>query len=255
MGLLALACPISAAQRGDSGDSDKNSSVTTATLRAYVVTSSNSFGTIDLKNGTYTQIGQMSGLPGALGGLGEVDGKLYGGAIRTGNLYRIDASNGTVTLVGTGEISYFVTGSTTNGLYAVGQDLNLYSIDAQTGAATLIGPTGFNPADAGGGSLSSGSETLYLSLGTLGSYAVSLYSLNTTTGAATTIGPIASNTGAPPMVFENGRLYATFNFPSQEICTLNTSTGAPTCFASASGVPGYFSGLACVAETTATCLY
>jgi hypothetical protein len=215
----------------------------TATV-AYVVTASNDFGTIDLNTGKYSQIGHMDGLPRALGGLGIVDGKLYGGAIRTDNLYEVDASNGTVNLVGAGKISYFMTGSTTKALYAVGQDLSLYSIDTKRGVATLIGPTGFNPATAGGVALSSGSETLYMSAGTNGSAGATLYSLSTATGAARTIGFLGSGTGAPPMVFENDTLYAAFDFPSQKICTLNTTTGAPSCLASASGVPGFFYGLA-----------
>lgn len=213
----------------------------TATV-AYVVTSSNAFGTIDLNTGKYTQIGQMGGLPGALGGLGTLDGKLYGGAIRTGVLYQVNPLNGSATSVGTGTISYFVTGSTTNGLYAVGQDMSLYFINAATGATTQIGPTGLTPSEVGGGSLSSGSGTLYMSVAS--NYRAELYSLNTATGAATRIGHIGSNTGAPPMVFENDTLYAAVNFPSQKICTLNTTTGAPTCLARASGVPGYFYGLA-----------
>ncbi len=215
---------------------------------AYVVTSSNDFGSLDLTIGRYTRIGHLDGLPAALGGLGTVDGKLYGGAIRTGNLYEISASNGALRSVGTGKISYFVTGSTTNALYAVGQDLNLYSIDIKSGTATLVGPTGFNPENVGGGALSSGSETLYMSAGS--NYRAKLYSLNTATGAATAIGFIGSNTGAPPMVFENKTLYAAFNFPSKKICRLDTTTAAPTCFASLSGVPGYSYGLAARSSVT-----
>jgi len=236
---LALAWPLSA---GQTGDSSEDSSALARAASAYVVTNSNNFGTIDLKTGTYTQIGQMAGLSGVLGGLGKVRGKLYGGAIGTGNLYEIDASNGTATLVGSGNISYFVTGSTKKALYAVGQDLNLYSIGTKSGVATLIGPTGFRPAEVGGGALSSGAETLYMSAGN--NYGAKLYSLDTATGAAKTIGVIGHNTGNPPMVFENDTLYAAVNFPSQKICTLNRTTGVPTCLASASGVPGYFYGLA-----------
>jgi len=238
---LIFAGPIGVGQTTDLQDS----SAPTAPPTAYVVTSSNGFGTIDLNTGTYAKIAQMAGLSGPLGGLGQVDGKLYGGAIRTGDLYEIDVLNGAATLVGNGKLSYWVTGSAKNALYAVGQDLNLYSIDTKNGIAKLIGPTGFDPATAGGGALSSGSETLYFSLVANGAPGATLYSLSTTTGAAKKIGFLGLGTGAPPIVFEGNKLYAGFNFPLQWVCMLESATGAPLrCLARASGVPGYFYGMA-----------
>ena len=92
--------------------------------------------------------------------------------------------------------------------------------------------------------MSSGAEELYISAAPLGSYNVTLYQLDTTTGAATAIGPMGSGTGAPPMVFERGVLYAVTNFPSQQVCRVDTNTGALSCFANVSGSPGFIAGLA-----------
>jgi hypothetical protein len=237
---IVLAAGIAAfAQDGSSAATDADHH---KAYSAYVATSSNDFGKLDLVTGKYQHISVMNSLPTPLGGLGRVHGKLYGGAVRTGNLYQIDRHTGSATLVGESDITYWLTGSTLGVLYAVSTDMNLYRIDPETAAATLIGATGINPENAGGGALSSGSNKLYMSEGN--NYAATLYQLDTTTGAATAIGLIASNTGAPPMVFEGSVLFAGVNFPSQRVCRLDTQTGSPTCFANVSGLPGYIDGLA-----------
>jgi hypothetical protein len=204
----------------------------------YTITNSGNFGTTDLATGAYTNSGNTGVL---LGGLGVVGGRLYGGAIRTGTLYNINPLNGTATPVGTSSISYFLTGSTTSGLYAVGQDLNLYAVNPNDASVTLIGPTSLTPAQAGGATLSSGGGTFYMAAGS--NYNATLYTVNVATGTAKPIGSIGQGTGAPALVFVDGALYAGFNYP-QRICTISTTTATPTCSAKASGLPGYFSGMA-----------
>jgi hypothetical protein len=217
---------------------------------AYVVTRSDQFGTIDLSTGAFNLLGNMSQ---QLSGLGVSGDNLYGGASNTGNLYHVNPTNGDLTLVGSGTINYLDTGSTTGGLYAIGGPnalgaaLSLYSINPTTGAATLIGPTGLSlsttEADTIG--LSTGSGTLYFTLGPTSSTAT-LYSLNTTTGAATAIG----GTGVDALgaeVFENGVLYAGSNFngtTADSLYTLNVTTGAGSFVANEAGGATQFFGLA-----------
>jgi hypothetical protein len=204
---------------------------------AYMITGSDQFGTIDLNTGVLTQLGNMGVV---LSGLGEVGGNLYGGGYSGSNtLYKVNLTNGSLTAIGNGSITYFDTGSTTSGLYALDTDfgdLNLYSVNPATGATTLIGATGLNSAVAEIG-LSTGAGTLYFADGT------NLYSLSTTTGAATLIG----GTGGPEfgaLVFENGELWGGSDFPGHGVYTLNATTGAATFVANAAGANGSFFGLA-----------
>lgn len=206
---------------------------------AYMATGSDNFGTLDLKTGVYTQLGNMGLL---LSGLGAVGGNLYGGAYHTSTLYQVNLANASLTSIGSGSISYQDTGSTTSGLYALGDnsgDLYLYSVNPSTGATTSIGSTGLSSSYSVIG-LSTGSSTLYFTDGT------NLYSLNTTTGAATLIGSTGIDIGA--MVFENGALWAGSN-PGTGVYTLDPTTGAGTFVTNASHGEGTFWGLAPPART------
>jgi len=198
---------------------------------AYEATGSNNFGVIDLNTGVYTQIGNMGAL---LSGLGVAGGNVYGGIEGTSNLERVNVATGALTLVGTGNITYFDFGSTTSGLYAIDSSFRLFSINPTNGAATLIGSTGLSQIDTVG--LSTNSSLLYLTNGT------SLYTLNTTTGAATLVGTTGQAIGA--MVLENGKLYGGNNHPNLQVYTLDPGTGAATFVSNVSGTTDTFWGLA-----------
>jgi len=191
---------------------------------AYVEGDAGPFGTIDLNTGAFTSLGTTSlgGTTEYLSGLGVANGTLYGASFitygNTGTLYSINTANGSLTTVGSSGVSYEDLGSTTSGLYAVGQNLNFYSINPANGAATLIGPTGLSGYGSVVG-VSAGSSAFYLASGT------TLYTINTSTGAATEVGPMGTYFGG--LVQEGGVLYGG-QWPSEQVDTINTTTGLPT---------------------------
>src|SRR5580658_9431884 len=104
----------------------------------------NPFGTVDLKTGAFTLIGNMGS--GGYSGLAAVDGVLY--TEQNGLLYSVNTTNANLTLIGglTGN-NLATFGSTTTGLYGLAgsgpsQAATLFSINPQTGAITAIGPLG-----------------------------------------------------------------------------------------------------------------
>jgi hypothetical protein len=127
---------------------------------AYAVTGNDLFGVVDLTTGVFTERGDMGlRLNGLTVGPGGV---LYGGgpSYSSPTFYSIDPTNGALTLVGNSfSAGFYDLGSTTTGIFAVGNDGNLYSINPNTGAATLIGPT------IKGNGMSSGGSTLYMTDG------------------------------------------------------------------------------------------
>jgi hypothetical protein len=111
---------------------------------AYATTGDNQFGVVDLNTGVFTVKGQMGV---RLTGLGEVGGNLYGGGYASGTLYSVNHSTGALTTIGSGSLTYWATGSTKRGLFALDNSakMNLYSINPNTGGATLVGLTGLSP--------------------------------------------------------------------------------------------------------------
>jgi len=202
---------------------------------AYLYTVSQQFGTLDLNTGVFTNLGNSDIL---LSGLGVgPGGNLYGGRDHGSVLYQVNLANGHLTTIGEGSVPYWDIGSTTSGLYGLGnssEDLALFSVNPSTGATTVIGYTGLG-LQGSTISLSTGSGRLYFSDGT------NLYSLNTTTGAPTLIGDTGLNIEA--MVFENGVLWAG-SYPGNAVYTLDPTTGAATFVANTSGGATEFWGLA-----------
>ena len=209
-----------------------------ADLNVYEETGGAGFGTLDLNTGLYTSIGNSGIL---LSGLGEVDGVVYGGAEETNQLYSVNTSTGALTAVGgLSSVDYGDTGSTLNGLYAVGRDSYLYSINVSTGAATQIGYLGVQVGGTIG--MSSNSATLYYTDND------NLYTINTTTGTATLVGATGSTIGA--MVTENGTLFAGVEIPLA-VGVLDPATAGLTVGPlEYRGCPGDFWGL--VPENAAT---
>jgi hypothetical protein len=142
-----------------------------------------------------------------------------------------------LTTIGNGNLTYWATGSTTSGLFALDNsaNMNLYSIDPSTGAATLIGPTGLSPSAVVEG-MSSGSSSLYVTVNS------SLYIINTTTGAASLVGTSSSGLFGPT-VLEAGVLYSGAADPSA-IWMLSLNNGMGTYVANVSGADTNFWGLA-----------
>lgn len=187
----------------------------------YALTQSGIFGTLNLSNGTFTQISTPGFEPAGLAGLG---GNLFAAPYPSNTLYEVNLSNGNFATIGSGTADYYDFGGTTTGLYAIGTDQNLYSVNAATGASTLIGPTGLG--SGGYQSLSGGGTALYTAVPDTSGQFTLLYSVNTTTGAATEIGNTGIAADVSSIGFAFGQLYAADI--SGNYYTLNTSTGAAT---------------------------
>jgi hypothetical protein len=198
-----------------------------ATDYAYMATGpgADNFGVIDLSTGVFSRCGTMSA---TLAGLGVgPDHQLYGGAWQGDGLYRVNVTNGALTLVGASGISFFLFGSTTTNLYAVGTDGNFYRINNATGAATLIGRLGVAISDSFTWGFSTNSKALYMTRDT------TLYRIDTDTGAVHNIGSAASGKRGSE-VFERHILYAG-NFSPPSVDTLNLTNGHSTFLANISG--------------------
>src|ERR1022692_585919 len=162
---------------------------------------------------------------GGFDGLGVANGTLY--TEQNGLLYSVNTATANLTLIGgvTGNPALVTFGSTTTGLYGVGNTgsftvATLFSINPQTGAVTEIGPLGASAVPDGEDayvSLSVGSPTLYLEFNS------TLFTINTTTGAATQVGTTSTNTYLTnALLLEYGTYYvATGN----GIATINVATG------------------------------
>jgi uncharacterized protein (TIGR03437 family) len=202
----------------------------------------NPFGTVDLKTGAFTLIGNMGS--GGYDGLAVANGVLY--TEQNGLLYSVNTSNASLTLIGGLNGHNLGTfGSTTTGLYSVAnaqssQVTTLYSINPETGAVTTIGPIGASAVPDGLGSgvtLSVGSSTLYME------FQGTLYTINTTTGAATQVGATGSNNvGTSALLLENGTFY--IGNGAAGIGTINATTGQVTPGSPISGGPASAIGLA-----------
>jgi hypothetical protein len=198
-----------------------------ANVMAYLTTGTDQFGTLDLDTGQFTLIANTGVL---LAGLGVIDGKLYGRAEGTDQLYQINTTNGSLTPVGTGAITYSDFGSTTAGLFGTGRDGHLYSIDPSNGSAIEIGNTGLGCVVCG---MSVNTSALYYT------NVSDFYSLDTTTGAPTLIGNTGQDFGA--LLYEAGTLWAG---GYGGIFNLNPTDGKATFVASLSGTTSTFWGLA-----------
>jgi hypothetical protein len=199
---------------------------------AYEGTGNDDFGVIDITTGVYTSCGTSAVL---LSGLGVGGNKtIYGGAFRGNAFYSVTPNTGALKLVGTSNVTFWDTGSTTNGVYAVGTDANLYSINITNGQGTLIGATGI-PVDNGYYGLSTNAKALYYSHG------ATLYTLNLKTGAPKLIGTASAGIFGAELL-ENGLLYAGSESPLA-MYTLNTKTGQSTPVSTVSGTSGVFWGL------------
>jgi hypothetical protein len=210
---------------------------------AYMITSAEQFGTVNLSTGAFTFLGttQVGSTPEPLQGLGEAGGVLYGGGgANDDTLYSINTANGSLTSIGaSATIDYAGFGSTLSGLYALSTTGGLYSVNPTNGATTLIG---LNVTNGGTLALSTGSSTLYLA--EFFNSAYNLYTLNTTTGAATLVGLTSTAIGA--LMWDGvSTLYGGQDTPFPlKVDTLSTSNGSVTTGPGLTGSSSNFGGFA-----------
>jgi len=212
-----------------------------AAVHAYMSTGGDTFGTIDLSTGLYTNIGSTSfmGANYLLSGLGVFGGHIYGGVDFGTQFFEVNPATGALSLIGSSSESFADTGSTTGALYELGADSNLYRINPATGATTLIGATGI--PIIGTISMSVGGSQLFISQGG------HLYLTNTTTGATTNVGSIApANFGATADI--GGTWWGGSNGDPNRVYNFDPSTAAVTAGADLSGTPYRFWGLTPVAD-------
>jgi hypothetical protein len=232
-------------------------SLANADNSAYVTTSG-TFGTVDLNTGIFTAVATTP----YLRGLGELNGVLYGDSNDLNPvIYQINTTTGAVTPIGAAGValaSWF--GSTTTGLFALSaasSNASLYSINPSTGAATLIGPTGLTtvygagPGLATTGGLSVGAQALYAIVSNADGLTANFYSVNTATGTATLINTISVGVCLKGMAFVNGTLYAGSGYctAGSQIYSIDPATGTAAFVANAAGYPD-LEGLAPVLATT-----
>ena len=212
---------------------------------AYIVTGTQDFGTVDLNTGAFTRTGSLSQYSY---GLGEINNTLYSvGNQNSDTLYTVNTSNGALTAVGNTGVAIFEMGSTTNGLFGLGQNnTDLYSINPVTGVATLIGATGVTNRTTSGLSVGAGGLYYYVS----GPTSSTLYLLNTSTGAATLIGSSFPGVCLKNSAYENNTLYSLsgYCFAGSETYSVNVTTGATQFVANGIGYND-LTGLAPVLET------
>jgi hypothetical protein len=171
----------------------------------------NRFGTINLMNGTFTQISSLSGTYNDIAY--APDGSLFGLYNNGASLVTFNNTNGAVTQVaplsvpGIESIAFRASDGV---LFGVGLSVigapqdGLYTIDPTTGQTTLVGGFGnaynlFNPYPQNIRFDSDGN--LYLS-NTSGN--TDIYRVNTDNGNATLVGEV---TGYPDLILENGSQY------------------------------------------------
>ena len=120
---------------------------------AYAGDYNGDFGTVDLNTGAFSKIATI----GYNSGLAVLNGNLYSVNKGVGSIYKINPANSSTTALalslgnpGAGSLGF---GSTTNGLFSIGNGQNsvdyLYAVDPSTGDTTVIGSTGISGRGAG----------------------------------------------------------------------------------------------------------
>ncbi|MBN2258832.1 MAG: hypothetical protein JW704_13630 [Anaerolineaceae bacterium] len=148
-------------------------------------------GTIDLTTGDFTSLVSCPPGGGAANWTGlsidPVTGAFYGSTAT--NLYTINSTTGTSTLIGSFGSSTMIDIAINMAGEMYGHDIgtdSIYSINMTTGAATLIGPTGYDANYAQGMDFDNDDGTLYIFL-LLGTGVNHFGTVNLTTGAVTSL--------------------------------------------------------------------
>jgi hypothetical protein len=153
----------------------------------------------------------------------DPSGNLFG--VDSANLYQVDTTTGTTTVVGplggiSGIMNSLVFG---NDGVLYGASDQLYRINANTAAVTSIGPIGFTSA----GDLAFLNGVLYLT-----TTSNQLATVNTTTGAGTAVGPLGVTDMFGLAAPGDGNLYGV---ASTNVYNINPVTGAAALAASYGG--------------------
>lgn len=244
------------------------------------------FGTVDLANGSYQQIGPNSAV-GSEGLAWGPNGSLFTLAYN-GDLYSINPATGAYNLVGPtglddcstpgspcGPTSNLTLGGADGKLYATDFQNRLYNVNPATGVATLVGTTGippipfvpasFNPDGTinfyeeaifgAGGNLYATFDAFPFDFTTLSPASISvppaLYRLDPGTGAATLIASTDLAIGAVTAV--NGTPYG-FNLLQGNVFTLDLANGSTTFVAMTDPAAGTIRGAATATPEPSTFL-
>jgi hypothetical protein len=250
----------------------------------YIVNGSQ-FGTLDLANGNFQQIGPNTPegstnlVPGANGSLLTLT--------YSGNLDSINPATGLTTVIGPtglGDCTFPTSPCGPNSaselvgvggiVYATDLANNLYTIDPTTGKATLLGPTGIPPlpfkllSTNPDGSTNVYDEALFVSGGSLyatfdaitidfSNFAMktvipaALYHIDPKTALATMIAPTAQNLDSALDL--GGTVYA-FNVATNQVVTLDLANGNTAFFSNYDPAVGLVEGVAATPEPASIAL-
>lgn len=187
---------------------------------------SGNLGTVDVADGTYTNIGNMGTAMTDIAF--DNSGNLYG--ISFDKLFSIDSNSAVVTEIGShnmgsGAKNSLVFDSAGN-LFAANS--SLFTLDLVTGASTLIGNGGDNYVSSGDLAFIEGELYLSSSIGD-----DSLVNLDTSTGAGTSIGNIGYGDVYGLASDNNIDLYG---LSGSDILSIDVNTGVGTFLSSYSGL-------------------
>ncbi|MEP7145414.1 MAG: T9SS type A sorting domain-containing protein [bacterium] len=164
-------------------------------LYCIAVAANSPLQTLDTVTGVLTTLGPITGL-GSEQVLGMsfnfLTNKMYITTITPSldNLYTLDLTTRTVTLVGsTGQNLFDISINSTGQCYGISINDNLISINLTTAAGTIIGPIGFDANFIQGISFDRSTDTLWYAAYNQTAGAGQLRTVNLTTGATTLIGP------------------------------------------------------------------
>ena len=169
------------------------SATLSAAAIAYTQLDSGQFGIMNLDTGSFKLIGTAP-FGGANGVAIGPNGKLFVGDSATGNLYTVDPTTGSFTLVGNSGITPLDIAGLNGSLYEQNINLDMYRIDPNTAAATLVGPTVTANPFPNTGSLTAGNGVLYLTVQKDG-MPDRLLTMDPTTGAVMSLGDITGEPG------------------------------------------------------------
>jgi hypothetical protein len=245
------------------------------------LTGNGQLGTVDLLTGAYRQIGPIEP-DGYFGLAAGPNGSLLAGTYAA-NLDSINPATGVPTQIGPtglgpcvipssacGPNTYSTLGGLAGTIYAADFHNDLYTINPLTGAATQLSansgipaipfiPASLNPDGTinfydvaiwgAGGGLYATFDAIAFDLNSLSVVstlvAPELYRINPATGIATTIG--ATDLGIGAVVYINGTSYA-FNDLTNQITTIDLSSGATTFVSNFDPAAGVIQGAAATPE-------
>lgn len=167
--------------------------------------SNNRFGTLNLLNGSFTQISSLGGTLINDIACRPSDGALYGLLNNGANLVTFDETNGAMTIIAALSVSGIqsIAFRSSDGVLFGATQSSLYTINTTNGQTTLIGNFGgaYNLGGSGQNIRFAQDGNLYISNT---SADTDIYRVNTVNGTALWVGEV---TGFPNLILENGGDY------------------------------------------------